>query len=104
GTIANTALYAPAGYKIDTAATTLASGVSLSMATDQRSATIYGNFDTDTATNQKSTIAFAPLTQTAQIDQVVNGTKSTVETKTGGSNSAIAFSATDSSLAKTGYT
>ncbi|WCE24194.1 hypothetical protein PKU16_07050 [Weissella cibaria] len=104
GTIANTALYAPAGYKIDTAATTLASGVSLSMATDQRSATIYGNFDTDTATNQKSTIAFAPLTQTAQIDQVVNGTKSTVETKTGGSNSAIAFSATDSLLAKTGYT
>lgn len=104
GAIANTALYAPAGYKIDTAATTLASGVSLSMATDQRSATIYGNFDTDTATNQKSTIVFAPLTQTAQIDQVVNGTKSTVETKTGGSNSAIAFSATDSSLAKTGYT
>lgn len=104
GAIANTALYAPAGYKIDTAATTLASGVSLSMATDQRSATIYGNFDTDTATNQKSTIVFAPLTQTAQIDQVVNGAKSTVETKTGGSNSAIAFSATDSSLAKTGYT
>ncbi|MCS9999846.1 lectin-like domain-containing protein [Weissella cibaria] len=104
GAIANTALYAPAGYKIDTGATTLASGVSLSMATDQRSATIYGNFDTDTATNQKSTIVFAPLTQTAQIDQVVNGTKSTVETKTGGSNSAIAFSATDSSLAKTGYT
>lgn len=104
GTIANTALYAPAGYKIDTAATTLASGVSLSMATDQRSATIYGTFDTDTGTNQKSTIAFAPLTQTAQIDQVVNGAKSTVETKTGGSNSAIAFSATDSSLAKTGYT
>ncbi|MCS9987686.1 hypothetical protein EFL83_03075 [Weissella cibaria] len=104
GVIANTALYAPAGYKIDTAATTLASGVSLSMATDQRSATIYGSFDTDTATNQKSTIVFAPLTQTAQIDQVVNGTKSTVETKTGGSNSAIAFSATDSSLAKTGYT
>lgn len=104
GAIANTALYAPAGYKIDTGATTLASGVSLSMATDQRSATIYGNFDTDTATNQKSTIVFAPLTQTAQIEQVVNGTKSTVETKTGGSNSAIAFSATDSSLAKTGYT
>lgn len=104
GAIANTALYAPAGYKIDTVATTLASGVSLSMATDQRSATIYGSFDTDTATNQKSTIVFAPLTQTAQIDQVVNGTKSTVETKTGGSNSAIAFSATDSSLAKTGYT
>ncbi|TVV34365.1 hypothetical protein FO436_07080 [Weissella cibaria] len=104
GAIANTALYAPAGYKIDMAATTLASGVSLSMATDQRSATIYGNFDTDTATNQKSTIVFAPLTQTAQIDQVVNGAKSTVETKTGGSNSAIAFSATDSSLAKTGYT
>lgn len=104
GAIANTALYAPAGYKIDTVATTLASGVSLSMATDQRSATIYGSFDTDTATNQKSTIVFAPLTQTAQIDQVVNGTKSTVETKTGGSNSTIAFSATDSSLAKTGYT
>ncbi|RHE71616.1 hypothetical protein DW718_07785 [Weissella cibaria] len=104
GAIANTALYAPAGYKIDTAATTLASGVSLSMATNQRSATIYGSFDTDTATNQKSTIVFAPLTQTAQIVQVVNGTKSTVETKTGGSNSAIAFSATDSSLAKTGYT
>ncbi|MGG7602006.1 lectin-like domain-containing protein [Weissella cibaria] len=104
GAIANTALYAPAGYKIDTAATTLASGVSLSMATDQRSATIYGKFDTDTATNQKSTIVFAPLTQTAQIDQVVNGAKSTVETKTGGSNSAIAFSATDSSLAKAGYT
>ena len=104
GAIANTALYAPAGYKIDTAATTLASGVSLSMATNQRSATIYGSFDTDAATNQKSTIVFAPLTQTAQIVQVVNGTKSTVETKTGGSNSAIAFSATDSSLAKTGYT
>ena len=44
-------VYAPSGYRLDSASTTLASGISMTYATTMRSATITGKFDADTATD-----------------------------------------------------
>lgn len=97
-------VYAPSGYRLDSASTTLASGISMTYATTMRSATITGKFDADTATDQNSTIVLKADKQTATLKQVVNAKTSDVESVTGGTDSKIAFTATDSSLAKTGYT
>ena len=97
-------VYAPSGYRLDSASTTLASGISMTYATTMRSATITGKFDADTATDQNSTIVLKADKQTATLKQVVNAKTSDVESVTGGTDSKIAFTATDSTLAKTGYT
>ena len=97
-------VYAPSGYRLDSASTTLASGINMTYATTMRSATITGKFDADTATDQNSTIVLKADKQTATLKQVVNATTSDVESVTGGTDSKIAFASTDSTLAKTGYT
>ncbi|WP_270322106.1 lectin-like domain-containing protein [Weissella confusa] len=97
-------VYAPSGYRLDSASTTLASGINMTYATTMRSATITGKFDADTATDQNSTIVLKADKQTATLKQVVNATTSDVESVTGGTDSKIAFTSTDSTLAKTGYT
>ncbi|TGE78164.1 beta strand repeat-containing protein [Weissella confusa] len=97
-------VYAPSSYRLDSASTTLASGISMTYATTMRSATITGKFDADTATDQNSTIVLKADKQTATLKQVVNAKTSDVESVTGGTDSKIAFTATDSTLAKTGYT
>ncbi|WP_259710146.1 lectin-like domain-containing protein [Weissella confusa] len=94
-------VYAPSGYRLDSASTTLASGISMTYATTMRSATITGKFDADTATDQNSTIVLKADKQTATLKQVVNAKTSDVESVTGGTDSKIAFTATDSTLAKT---
>lgn len=97
-------VYAPSGYRLDSASTTLASVINMTYATTMRSATITGKFDADTATDQNSTIVLKADKQTATLKQVVNATSSDVESVTGGTDSKIAFASTDSTLAKTGYT
>ncbi|MBC6499341.1 hypothetical protein H7R52_12005 [Weissella confusa] len=62
----------PSGYRLDSASTTLASGISMTYATTMRSATITGKFDADTATDQNSTIVLKADKQTATLKQVVN--------------------------------
>ncbi|MCW0926099.1 lectin-like domain-containing protein [Weissella sp. LMG 11983] len=97
-------VYAPSGYRLDSVSTTLASGIGVTYATTMRSATITGTFDADTATDQNSTIVLKADKQTATLKQVVNAKTSDVESVTGGTDSKIAFGATDATLAKTGYT
>ncbi|WP_270320121.1 hypothetical protein [Weissella cibaria] len=97
-------IYAPMGYRIDTAASQLASGVQLNLSTGNLTASVYGTFDANTSVDQTSQIVFAPITQTAKLTQNINGTVTDVETKNGGATSEIGFTATDQSLAKTGYT
>ncbi|OJF03999.1 hypothetical protein BKY29_03090 [Weissella confusa] len=97
-------VYTPSGYRLDSANTSFASGIGMTSATTMRSATITGTFDADTATDQNSTIVLKADKQTATLKQVINATTSDVESVTGGTDSKIAFAATDSTLAKTGYT
>ena len=97
-------IYAPMGYRIDTAASQLASGVQLNLSTGNLTASVYGTFDANTSVDQTSQIVFAPITQTAKLTQNINGTVTDVETKNGGATSEIGFTATDQSLAKNGYT
>ncbi|WP_197458863.1 hypothetical protein, partial [Weissella sp. DD23] len=67
-------IYAPMGYRIDTAASQLASGVQLNLSTGNLTASVYGTFDANTSVDQTSQIVFAPITQTAKLTQNINGT------------------------------